>query len=162
MNTVFLASVHCCQIHTPSEEGLVSFISQEAMGAQEVACSLLLQTHNSFLELVNKTQHQRRRAGRSKSSCLENLTQRQINTLIRGNRRQISGVRNKMSSFHITAEKKKRNHQLWLKSHKRKEMQETQNMLAGSWQSGYNNQCKRLTLLWWKQRSHIKLIQGLT
>lgn len=108
MNTVFLASVHCCQIHTPSEEGLVSFISQEAMGALEVACSLLLQTHNSFLELVNKTQHQRRRAGRSKSSCLENLTQRQINTLIRGNRRQISGVRNKMSPFHITAEKKKK------------------------------------------------------
>jgi hypothetical protein len=45
---------------------------------------------------------------------------------------RISGVKNKMSPFHITAEKKRRNHQLWLKSHERKEMQETQSTLSGS------------------------------
>ena len=42
---------------------------------------------------------------------------------------QTSGVRNKMSPFLITAEGK-RNHQLWLKSQKRKEMQKTQNKMT--------------------------------
>lgn len=37
---------------------------------------------------------------------------------------QISGVRNKMSPFQLT-EEGKRNHQLWLKSQERKQMQKT-------------------------------------
>lgn len=57
---------------------------------------------------------------------------------------QISGVRNKMSPFQVTAEDK-RNHQLWLKRKKRKEMQKTQNTMTRGYQNSYDNKCKHLT-----------------